>query len=296
MAATARTLGEVYLEGAQLSNALVQLERALEIERGLAPQDGGRIVAILRRMAEAHEARGELERAALRHHEALVYQDARFALDDYIQTLQTLGRLYQALRRPGEAARAFSEALRADERNSQPARAAALTVGLAAARAGQGFLEEGAALYAQALPTLPATARAEAEGAQAALQSEIDRHMATLAAAEQSLQLLTRAGAGGLQDTVFVLALRAQALHALGRHQAAEDQIEAVLTLLAAQSEAVRTGGGALAALLAAHESEMAGGQADYIGAAALTGDAALRWLIHHRAAQKSAARGTPSL
>src|SRR5262249_15602572 len=123
-AATHRAAGELYLSYNQGTEALAQLEAALAIEKSLPQQDGGRIVSTLQNLALAHELRGELDRAALRHHEALVYQDARHVPEDYIVTLRTLGRLYTQMSRLNEAAKAYEEALATETR--QPAPDAAL--------------------------------------------------------------------------------------------------------------------------------------------------------------------------
>ncbi len=119
-AATLRAMGEIYLTDGRAAEAITALENALDIERALPQQDGGRIVSTLQSIAAAHELRGEIEKATRRHHEALVYQDQRHAPDQYARTLYTLGRLYAQIKHYDDAARALEDALATDYAQPTP--------------------------------------------------------------------------------------------------------------------------------------------------------------------------------
>jgi tetratricopeptide (TPR) repeat protein len=242
-ASTERALGEIYLERNQLSNAMKHLEAALDIERALPQHHGGHIVGILQGLALAHERRGELERATLRHHEALVYQDVRHAPERYVETLCTLGRLYTAQGRHGEAVRAYEEALRAERAQPEPdpARIDDGIYGLASARRAQGLLEAAAELYQQVAESPHRTpARSRALEALTDVTAEINRHLKTLEAAEQSLTMLRRASPPDLPGLIFVRAMLAQTNHALGRWEVADDHQKALFELLDERGSALR--------------------------------------------------------
>lgn len=260
LAAVQRALGEIYLERNQFANALNHLEQSLDIERALPQQDGGHIVHLLQNMARAHEARGEYERAAVRHHEALVYQDARHAPDAYIETLQTLARLYMELKRYGEAAKACEEALRVEgkqEPASNPARRAALTFALGQARHGQGQLEVAAELFRTAAgPVSPV--HDEARRALDSVEAEIAQHVQTLRTADQSWVLLGRAKSADARGLMFIRALQAQTCAALGRLSETEQRLAEMFALLADHPDSAE-GDEVLAHLLAGWQHESAG-------------------------------------
>ncbi|MBE2194690.1 MAG: tetratricopeptide repeat protein [Anaerolinea sp.] len=220
LAATERALGELYLERGQFANAIAHLEKALELERSRSQQQGGAIVAILNGLASAHEKRGELDKATIRLHEALVYLDPRHTPERHIETLRELGRLYLSLNRAGEAARAYEESLKVEKSlpNPDPDRLDAITLGMGSAREMQGQLEEAAALYQGVIARARRPSiREEAQRLWDRLNIEIERHLQTLRAAEQSLILIQRSGADDPVGTAFVRALQAQASAALGR-------------------------------------------------------------------------------
>jgi len=234
-AAAERALGELYLEGRKLSNAILHLEAALDLERATPQQRGGRIVSILQSLAYAHELRGELDKAAVRHHEALVYQDVRHAPQEYVETLRTLGRLYLEMKRTGEAARAFEEALRVEgqQRRPDPDKIDAITVALANVRRAQGMLEQSAELYRRvAASPQGSPARKQATDALESVTAEINKHLQTLEAAEQSMLLFKRTANPDMKGMAFIRALQAQTCDALGRKEASERQIRDLLNML----------------------------------------------------------------
>ncbi len=235
LAATERALGEIYLGFGQATDALSHLESALEIERALPQQDGGRIVRTLQRIAEGHELRGEVDRAIRRHHEALVYQDVRHAPEEYVGTLCTLGRLYAKMERYNEAIKAFDEALSTENRQPapDPNRIDEITHALAEVYRAQGRLEAAANLYRRVTESANATPTRErsAEALQAA-ETEIARHVQTLRAAEQSWALLSRGAEPDLKGLAFVRALQAQTSAALGRWEDSDGYLEQLMQLL----------------------------------------------------------------
>jgi len=241
-AAVQRAMGELYLEEGRAAEALGALENALEIERALPQQDGGRIVANLRGIAAAYELRGEIDKAILRHHEALVYQDARHAPDQYAQTLHTLGRLYAQLKHYDEAARALEDALATEYTQAVPDSAAidAETKLLADVYRAQNRLEQAADLYRRVGSASTARSASAASGvrddATRALNTTLDdiaRHEQTLRAAEQSWALLNRAPNADLKGLIFVLALQAQAYAALGKWDDSEHSLDTMMRLIA---------------------------------------------------------------
>jgi tetratricopeptide (TPR) repeat protein len=228
-----RTMGEMYLIDGRAAEALESLEGALEIERTQTRQDGGRIVSILDHIAQAHEIRGELDKAAVRYHQALVYQDARHAPEGYAGTLRTLGRIYTTMRRFDDAAKALEEALGTEY--TQPTQDAGAidetSKMLADVYRAQGRLDEAAQLYRKVTPGASEPIRAGAEAALTNTLSEIARYEDTLKAARQSWQLLNRTGAE-LKELLFIIALEAQTYHALGRHDESADALERLMVLL----------------------------------------------------------------
>ncbi|MCC7205676.1 MAG: tetratricopeptide repeat protein, partial [Anaerolineae bacterium] len=306
-AATERALGEIYLERNQFANSLAHLEAALDLERSLPQHQGGNIVSILQNLARAHEMRGELERATVRHHEALVYQDVRHAPDQYVETLCTLGRLYTAMGRPGEAVRAYEEAGRVESSQPEPeaARQDAIVAGLADARRSQGALEVAADLYRQVANSPHRTpARSQAADALTELNAEINRHLKTLEAAEQSLIMLRRASPPDLAGLIFVRALQARTTHALGRWDASAEHLADIFQMLKARGREIRGAdpvAKALAALRDAGTAEIAGdpdlAQASYQEAldaanADARANASLIWVIRHRMAPTNTRSG----
>ncbi|HVO42250.1 MAG TPA: tetratricopeptide repeat protein, partial [Aggregatilineales bacterium] len=256
-------LGELHLAGGQAYDALTQLESALEIERGLPQQDGGRIIATLQLLAKAHELRGELDKAALRHHAALVYQDVRHVPEDYIVTLRELGRLYGMMEHYKEAAKAFEDAgdLAARLADRNPALEADLTSCLADVYRAQGRLEDSAALYRKVVQRESPT-HDRAQAALKTAEAEIARHLDTLQAAEQSWTVLSRLARPELKGLAFVLALQAKTYAGLGRFDDSDAHLGSMIELLrsrrselAGDSVDVR----ALALLLEGAEHDAAG-------------------------------------
>lgn len=240
-AAVFRAMGELYLGEGRAAEAISALESALEIERALPQQDGGRIVSTLQSIAAAHELRGELDKATLRHHEALVYQDVRHAPELYAQTLRTLGRLYTQMRRYDEASKALEDALATEY--AQPAPDTELvdttTKLLADVYRAQNRLEQAADLYRRVTPRAADSVR---QGAQQALKGTLDdisRHQETLRAAAQSWVLLNRTANSDLKGLLFVLALQAQTYAALGKWDESEQHLEQMMRLLAARRSEV---------------------------------------------------------
>ncbi|MHB8748813.1 MAG: tetratricopeptide repeat protein, partial [Aggregatilineales bacterium] len=231
-----------------------------DVERALPRQDGGRIVAILQQLAAALEARGEIDRAIIRHHEALVYQDVRHAPDQYARTLYTLGRLYTQVKRYNEAAKALEDALATDYSQTTPDQAAidAGTKLLADVYRAQNRLEQAAELYRRiAAPesesppdpdvtivhnsTLPDNIRAAAVRALEGTQREIERYRQTLQTAEQSWVLLNRNPQPELKSLAFIRALQAQMYAALGEWDESERSLTQMIELLAARRAELET-------------------------------------------------------
>lgn len=232
-------LGEIYLSYGEANLALEHLEAALEIERMLPHQHGGRIVHTLQGVAQANELRGELELAIRRHHEALVYQDVRHAPNDYVATLCTLGRLYAQLGRDREAAKAYEEALATENRQAapNPERIDEITEALADVYRAQGKLEAAAKLYrsvAQTPPPSPEVTQLHkrAVGSLESTEADIARHLKTLHAAEQSWILLNRVPKPDLKGLVFVRALQAQTCANLGRPAESDQFLDQLMQLL----------------------------------------------------------------
>jgi tetratricopeptide (TPR) repeat protein len=237
-AAIEAALGAVLVESERYLEAISHFEAALELRRTHAPRETAYTVDLLSRLAEAHEKRGELERATTRLHESLVYLDERTAPEAVIETLNRLGGLYMELRRPAEAAKAYEEGLRAEGRavNANPARIDAMTFGLGRAKQALGQLESAAELYRSAANSPRQTpAREGARMALKAAEAEIARHMQTLDVAEQSWAVLSRSAKPDFKGLAFVMALQAQTLAALGRREAADHRVEQMLELLAAR-------------------------------------------------------------
>lgn len=261
LAAVERSLGELYLESHQASEALKHLEIALEIERALPQQNGGRIVSILQHLATVHEWRGERERAAYRHHEALVYQDVRHAPEQYVETLRTLGRLYTQLESYGEAIKAYNEAIATESRQPTPDKdkIAAMTYALAEVYRVWGHLEQARDLFGQA-----ASNHDQAKQALRAIETEIGRHLQTLDAAAQSWNVLNRGAKPELSGLAFIRTLQTQTYAALGRGDQSQEYLDLLMTFLAdrrreLQPDQPSPALQALALLLAGHDSESAG-------------------------------------
>lgn len=237
MAATERALGEIYLGYGQIEEALEHLESALEIERALPQQDGGRIVNTLQSLAQAHELRGELDLAIRRHHEALVYRDARHAPEGYIETLRKLGRLYAQLTRYKDAIKAYDEAITTEQRQPEPdaSRIDELTLEVADVYRAQGKLEAAANMYRRVVQSVApgsAAIRDRASDALQTVEAEIARHLQTLRAAEQSWILLNRVAQPDLKGLAFVRALQAQTSAALGRIEESDNYLDQLMGLL----------------------------------------------------------------
>ncbi|MBX3065667.1 MAG: tetratricopeptide repeat protein [Anaerolineae bacterium] len=235
MAAAERSLGELYFELNQATDAIRHLETALEIERALPQQNGGRIVVTLRTLASANERRGELDKATLRHHEALVYQDVRHAADDYIETLRTLGRLYTQMSRYGEAIKAFDEAINTTLKQPSPdkAKLESMRRGLADATYGSGKLETAADLYRQLAKAPQATPdRDAARESLRKVEAEINRHLQTLEVTEQSWLLLRKNGRPDVAELSFIRAMQARTAAALGRDEESKRYLSMLTQLL----------------------------------------------------------------
>ncbi len=234
-AATYRAMGEIYLSEKRADDAIPALENALDIERALPQQDGGRIVTTLQSIADAHELGGELEKATRRHHEALVYQDVRHAPDLYAQTLHTLGRLYMQLKDYENAAKALEDALATEYAQPDPdaERVDATTKLLADVYRAQNRLEQAADLYRRvSTPQAAPTLREDAARALNSTLDDISRHEQTLRVAEQSWVLLNRTPDADLKSLLFVLALQAQTYAALARWDESERYLEQMMRLL----------------------------------------------------------------
>ncbi len=238
LASVQRAAGEIYLGFGQASEALTQLEAALEIEKTLSQQDVGHIVSILQSLAQAHEMRGELEVAIRRQHEALVYQDVRYTPEGYIGTLHTLGRLYAQMQRYNESVKAYEEALATEARQDDPDqdRIDEMTGALADVYRAQGRLEDAANLYRKVTQTSQsakvAPMRQHATESLQLAEAEISRHIQTLQAAEQSWILLNRVAKPDLKGLAFVRAIQAQTSAALGRWEDSEKYLDQMLGLL----------------------------------------------------------------
>ncbi len=278
LAATRRSLGQIYIEFGQLDDALINLIESLDVEKALSQQDGGRIVNTLRSLSQAHELSGDLDSAIRRYHEALVYQDARYTPEGYVDSLRELGRLYSKQRRYDEAAKAYEEALGTEANLPLPdtEKVNGMTNALADVYRAQGRLEAAAKLYRQVMAVMQnqtdsisssaASAVASRTASQsssqspaqpsvplvkevaAALQlteSDIDRHIQTLKAADQSWQLLNRGSDRGakpdLKSLAFVRALQAQTCDALGRREECQRFLDQLVELLKARRAELKT-------------------------------------------------------
>ncbi len=267
LAATNRAIGEIYLGFGQGGEALTYLGTALEIERGLPQQDGGRIVNTLQSLAQAHEQRGELELAIRRHHEAMVYQDVRHAPEDYVKTLWTLGRLYSELEGYDDAAKAFEEALATETRHPEPdtLKIAEMNGSLGDVYRAQGRLESAADLYKKtlAVATISTPLREHVTQQLKLTQAEITKHLEALKAADESWMLLTKVAKPDLKGLAFVRALQAQVCAALGRREESEQRLAQLMKLLKDRRSELKLDDPrsimrALAMLLRAEEQEAA--------------------------------------
>lgn len=220
IATVQRALADLYLETNHLAETVRHAEIALEIERSQFQQNGARIIHLLQVLAEAHERRGELDRATHRYHEVLVFQDARTAPEDYIATLLTLGRLYTTLKRYREAIKAFDESMNVLTQQPSPDRTRVETIrrNLADCYYALGKLETAADLYRQTakLPTA-SPVREAAREALRNVEAEINKHLQTLEVAEQSWTLFRKGSRPDVTELVFVRALQAHTSAALGR-------------------------------------------------------------------------------
>ncbi|MCC7450019.1 MAG: tetratricopeptide repeat protein [Anaerolineae bacterium] len=238
LASVHRAAGEIYLRLEQADDAVNHLEAALDIEKTQPQQDVGRIVSTLQSLGQAHERRGELELATRRHHEALVYQDVRYTPEGYIETLRTLGRLYAQMQRYNEAVKAYEEALATEQKQDDPApdRIDDMTGALADVYRAQGRLEDAAFLYRkvtqEAQSAKAASVRQHATESLQTAEAEINRHLQTLQAAEQSWILLNRVAKPDLKGLAFVRAIQAQTSAALGRWEDSDKYLDQMLGLL----------------------------------------------------------------
>jgi tetratricopeptide (TPR) repeat protein len=319
LAAAQRALGEIYIGFGKPQEAQTALEAALDIEKNLPQQDGGRIVKTLHNLARVHELRSELDLAVRRHHEALVYQDVRYTPESYVDTLRELGRLYALQRRLTDASKAFEEALGTEANLPTPNtdKVNEMTEALADVYRAQGRLEAAAKLYKQVVKVMqtqgqrnsqpqPITTSQPAEpprdrAAQAlqTTEAEIARHVQTLNAAEQSWTLLNRVAKPDLKGLVFVRALQSQTCSALGRHEESDKYLVELVRLLENRRDEVklddpRSVMRALAMLLQAYDNEKIGrteaAQQAYRHALDIAEhdsktDAALVWAIRQKAA-----------
>ncbi len=266
-AATLRTMGELFLAQGRTVESISMFEGALEIEKAQPRQDGGRIVAIIQGIATAYEQRGEPDKAVARHHQALVYQDARHAPELYANTLRRLGRLYIQMRRYDDAGKALEDALGTEYAQPTPdANAITETTKLLAdVYRSQNRLDEAAALYRQVNESGSETSAGdEASQALASTLGDITRHEETLRAAEQSWKLLNRSANADLKSLLFVVALQAQTYAAMGRTAESRDYLDRMAALLDQRRGEVATDARdpalrALAFLLEGQEAEATG-------------------------------------
>lgn len=234
-AATERAIGELYLATQRPQQAIAPLERALELEKAQPRQATATLITLMQALAQAYEASGNLTRAVAYHHSVLVYQDTQSALDDHLATLGQLARLYMQLGRYGEVIKAAEEALRLEAPLSRPnyARLSQTYFMYGKAQHELHQLELAAANLRRAIKTpRPTPIQEAARQALAEVEAEIARHEQTLAAAEQSRLLLERTRLPDLKSLAFVIALQTQSNHALGRLDAAQTHLEALIALL----------------------------------------------------------------
>jgi len=231
-AATWRALGQVLHETQRHPEAVETLRRAIEIEKAQPQQANARLVLTLQLLAEAQEARGDLDAAIARHHEALVYMDRRLQPVGYADSLRTLGRLYREHGAHQQAITALNEALeiesghapRSDERISETLQAIADTY------RDQGELEKAAEYYQKVTVYANMSRRASTE--LRATLDELERRRATLQAAQQSLALLDRNDEADLKDLAFIYALIARSYANLSQPQECATTIHAMLDAL----------------------------------------------------------------
>jgi tetratricopeptide (TPR) repeat protein len=299
-AAVSRIIGDLYVAADRHADALPMYESTLEIERALPQQDGGRIVSMLQKLAASHEWLKQLDRAIIRHHEALVYQDVRHAPEAYAQTLYTLGRLYSQIGRFGEAAKALEDALATDYNRADPNPADIRngTKLLADAYRRLNRLLLAAELYhrLQSDDAVEPSIRADIEKSLRETEREITRHRQTLEAAKQSWAVMNRAPQPDLKSLAFILALQAQVHGALQEWDASTRSLDQMVELLNAHRaelsiDSPQPALRALALLLSGYDAETQGdpeaAQAAYRQALAFAERRTLAqeliWVLRHK-------------
>jgi tetratricopeptide (TPR) repeat protein len=221
-----------------------------------------------------------------------------------------------------QAAKAYEEALGTEANQAAPdvEKVSAMTGALADVYRAQGKLEAAAKLYKQVMRVLPSSAQVSVEAAGAVntggsavaplrervmeslqlTEADINRHIQTLNAAEQSWTLLNRVAKPDLKGLAFVRALQAQTCTALGRKVESEQYLGQLMQLLRSRRNEVRADDPrsvmkALAKLVEGQEYEEKGEkeqaqqayqQALEIAERDAKSDAALVWAIQQKTAK----------
>lgn len=231
-AETWRLYGKTLIGAGRHTDSIKPLQQALDIEKSQPQQVNGRIVESLDLLAAAQESVGVIAAAIACHHEALVYTDRNFQPIETANRYRTLGRLYSMQARWQEAHTALEEAL-GIEFNHKPrsdSRIAQTLEMIAQAYKREGNLIKASEAYKRmaSYANLSKTAAAELK----ATQDELQRHEATLEAAQASLDVLLRTNGSDLKDIIYVYALLARSYAGVSRFDASNDAIDQLLSTL----------------------------------------------------------------
>lgn len=240
-AETWRLYGKTLISAGRHADAIKPLQQALEIEKSQPQQVNGRIVESLDLLAAAQESIGVISAAITCHHEALVYTDRNFQPIETANRYRTLGRLYSMQARWQEAHTALEEALGIEfsHKPRSDSRIAQTLEMIAQAYKREGNLIKASEAYKRmaSYANLSKTAAAELKSA----QDELQRHEATLEAAQASLDVLLRTHGSDLKDIIYVYALVAKSYAGLSRFEASNDAIDQLLSTLEANAAQLST-------------------------------------------------------
>ncbi|NJL95042.1 MAG: hypothetical protein HC915_15650, partial [Anaerolineae bacterium] len=187
----------------------------------------------LEALGYAEEQCGNRPNAITRYHAALVYMDRGFQPLRYANTLRILAQLYQESRVWDHCQKALAEALDL-ELAMQPrdeARIAETYRRMADAYRAEGHLEKAATAYKK-MATYANLSQEEAHKLRSTLD-ELERHRATLRAAQESLLVLERTGAEA-KDVAFVMALAVKTHFLLSEVDQSRAMMEKLIRLLSA--------------------------------------------------------------
>lgn len=233
---TWRLLAKAIIADKRFQQAILPLQQALDIEKGLAQQVNGRIVETLDLLADAHENGGDFSSSIACHHEALVYTDRALQPIETSARFRTLGRLYIIQQRWRDAHTALEEAL-SIEFNHKPrsdSRIAQTLETIAKAYQSEGNLQKAAEAYKRM--TSYANLNKSASDQLKQTLDTIQKFEGTLEAARHSIEVLERTADTELKDIVYVYALVAQSNAKLSDQDAANTAIDQLLTKLEAHA------------------------------------------------------------